>query len=322
MLRKLRLVWKSRGIFSNWLQLCLDYLLGKSELRVKCRDGEATISRKAYVNMVRAYYYGVFKSMSCGVSFKFDGFELPGTWLESILALPCAKRLKACFDEDSVKLTYFNHEIILPKDAAAPFMYDILCENFGGAYDDFNVKDRVVIDIGAGIGDTPVMFAARGAKRVIALEPFPAIYRKAVKVIQINNFEGKVTLLNAALGNADKVVEIEDCDFEAYLLFSPTAVTCRGQKTAIPIYSLKTLTEKFESEELVLKVDCEGCEYEALTDVETLKKFKEIAVEYHEGPQPLIDILRKAGFATKLSPIKSLKIPIERQGYIIAFPER
>ncbi|PYB68470.1 hypothetical protein DMB44_03780 [Thermoplasma sp. Kam2015] len=39
-----------------------------------------------------------------------------------------------------------------------------------------NVFEMDVIDVGASIGDSPIYFALRGAKRVIALEPFPYSY--------------------------------------------------------------------------------------------------------------------------------------------------
>jgi transcription elongation factor Elf1 len=40
-------------------------------------------------------------------------------------------------------------------------------------YDFLPVKNRVVIDIGANIADSSIYFATTGAKKVIALEPFP-----------------------------------------------------------------------------------------------------------------------------------------------------
>ena len=39
-------------------------------------------------------------------------------------------------------------------------------------YQTLPVKDRIVIDIGGSIGDTAIYFALKGAKKVIALEPF------------------------------------------------------------------------------------------------------------------------------------------------------
>ncbi|MGC9108154.1 MAG: FkbM family methyltransferase [Infirmifilum sp.] len=80
----------------------------------------------------------------------------------------------------------------------------IRLENFlDGDYNDLDVKDHVVVDIGAGIGDTVIYFALRGARKVIALEPYPALYSIALRNIEANNVGNRVQLLNAGLGNSD-----------------------------------------------------------------------------------------------------------------------
>ena len=67
------------------------------------------------------------------------------------------------------------------------FLYDIVRENFvGGAYDDLDVGGRTVVDVGAGVGDTEILFALRGARRVVALEPYPSLYGEALINIRAN----------------------------------------------------------------------------------------------------------------------------------------
>ena len=39
-------------------------------------------------------------------------------------------------------------------------------------YDFLKVEDKIIVDIGANIGDTAIYFAVKGAKKVIGLEPF------------------------------------------------------------------------------------------------------------------------------------------------------
>ena len=55
-------------------------------------------------------------------------------------------------------------------------------------YDFLPVKNRVVIDIGADIADSSIYFAMIGAKKVIALEPFPKNFEVAQKNITLNGF--------------------------------------------------------------------------------------------------------------------------------------
>lgn len=40
-------------------------------------------------------------------------------------------------------------------------------------YGAIDVKDKIIVDLGSFIGDTPIYFALKGAKSVIALEPHP-----------------------------------------------------------------------------------------------------------------------------------------------------
>jgi hypothetical protein len=48
----------------------------------------------------------------------------------------------------------------------------------------------------------------------------------------------------------------------------------------------------------LLKLDCEGCEYGLILDAnrETLRRFKRIIIEYHNGYENLCNKLREAGF--------------------------
>jgi FkbM family methyltransferase len=47
---------------------------------------------------------------------------------------------------------------------------------YGDWYEDLNVRGRVVVDVGAYIGDSAIYFALRGARKVVAVEPHPGAY--------------------------------------------------------------------------------------------------------------------------------------------------
>jgi len=73
-----------------------------------------------------------------------------------------------------------------------------------------------------------------------------------------------------------------------------------GKGKKIPMYSLKTIVEEYKIENAVLKMDCEGCEYNLLNeDDETLKKFNRIVLEFHYGYKNIDYKLRNTGFSTK-----------------------
>jgi predicted RNA methylase len=65
--------------------------------------------------------------------------------------------------KDNSKVTLYGS--ITNSDAVGVFL--------NGIYEYLPVAGKTVIDIGANIADSSIYFAVRGAKKVIALEPFP-----------------------------------------------------------------------------------------------------------------------------------------------------
>lgn len=71
----------------------------------------------------------------------------------------------------------------------------------------------------------------------------------------------------------------------------------------------------------VLKMDCEGCEYDVIlsSTEHTLQKFSHILIEYHYSYKDLLDVLIKSGFRTSISvPRRSIADTRMRFGYIFA----
>jgi len=166
-------------------------------------------------------------------------------------------------------------------------------------YGDLNVEDRIVVDIGAYIGDTTIYFLLHGAKHVYAVEPNPAALKIAVENIRRLGLEGRVTFINAAVG--DRIGEVTvnpDAKIEA-----GADINVLRSEGGVPIkvVTLKWLVTEYGIEDAVLKMDCEGCEYESilLEDSDVLRVFKEMVVEYHYGYRNLVNRLRRAGFKVR-----------------------
>jgi len=61
------------------------------------------------------------------------------------------------------------------------------------------------------------------------------------------------------------------------------------------------LINEFDIKEAVLKMNCEGCEYNILNEDDVvLKKFKRIVLEFHYGYKNIESKLKRAGFSTKV----------------------
>ena len=169
-------------------------------------------------------------------------------------------------------------------------------------YKQLDFENEIVIDIGANIGDSAIYFALNGAKKVIALEPTPYSYDFAVKNINFNKWDEKVTILNAGYGTDGEIKVDED-----KITNAGTSLEASQQGRSIKLYSLKTLIEQMAfNNNLVLKMDCEGCEYALLKeDLDTLKKIKRMKIEYHYGYETLVDRLRESNFKVQFTkPIK------------------
>jgi len=170
----------------------------------------------------------------------------------------------------------------------------------GRVYEKLDVSNRVVVDVGAYIGDTSIYFALRGAKKVIAVEPHPAAYRELLENIRLNNLESVVIPINAALSTKPGVICIENVGVEetarAYHKQhgqGPCALTVQA------ITLSEILSKYADSDDVVLKMDCEGCEYDViLSDYDHVRMFKEIILEYHThitgiSPRNLLKVLAR-----------------------------
>lgn len=165
----------------------------------------------------------------------------------------------------------------------------LLYEDLTTMYD-INVKNRDVLDIGAFIGDTPVWFYKRGARRVTAYEP--VYYDICRRYMEVNNVTGEcigkgvwgwqgrvgVTLMGTLTGDrpGDFPIEVEDF----------AEVLSRGYDVA--------------------KLDCEGCEWWLLTAPCAVLKNVDIYIVEIRGPiLPFMDKMRSCGYEGHV--VKKLK---------------
>lgn len=145
-------------------------------------------------------------------------------------------------------------------------------------YKFLNVENQEVIDIGANIGDTAIYFALKGSNRVIALEPYPYSFELALRNVAENGLKEKIRLINAGYGK-DKEIFIDE-----------------NIKS-----SLGLQMSSYSDGKKILKMDCEGCEYDLLKeDNSVLRKFSQVQIEFHHGYKILARKLRKAGFAVDI----------------------
>lgn len=178
---------------------------------------------------------------------------------------------------------------------------------------------KVVLDVGVALGDTPICFILLGAKRVIGLEPQPALFATAVRNVRLNGLENEVTLLNEAAGISGTLTQTVDP-----WASGGTEITDSQGGFTVQSSSLGDLVNRYALEHAILKVDCEGCEYRFLNVTPSdLKPFDLVILEYHRGPDPLAERLSHAGFRVEVLDRRQVHNPSARSpllecGLIIA----
>ena len=168
-------------------------------------------------------------------------------------------------NDGSVKFNYISYSVL-----------EVFEEN---VYGNINVLNKEVIDIGANVGDSSIYFALKGARKVVGVEPLPNVYARAIENVKLNHLEGKIFLINAALGSKSGKIKVP-CNTSTY--GSSVFYTLRTNgECEVPIVTLSEVMKQI-TEPYLLKMDCEGCEFDIiLNDYEHVKMFEKLLMEYH-----------------------------------------
>lgn len=186
---------------------------------------------------------------------------------------------------------------------------DVWSSFIGETYGKLPCKNKIVIDVGANIADTAINFVHKGAKKVIALEPFPINYEFAKSNISKNNMNQQIeVILGGCSSNSSEILVDPKLSGLSYKMEKTNV----GEK--IKQFTLAELIKKFDIAEGIIKMNCEGCEYETIinTPDDVLEGFSHILIQYHEGAGSLANKLSNAGFRI------SNEIYSENKGQLIA----
>ena len=162
-----------------------------------------------------------------------------------------------------------------------------------------------VIDIGANIGIFSLYAAVVGrAARVLSYEPFPESFRLLCGNAEQNRLDAIRAFRLAVAGDRGQR--------QLYVGLGHGLNTLLGTpgRTAVSVDCV-TLEDVFEREHIdrcdLLKLDCEGAEYEILLNAprSLLHRIDRVAMEYHSvaahTPDELVALLETAGFQVRRS---------------------
>jgi FkbM family methyltransferase len=290
-LEKVKLGLVSHYIFDNWLSLLVKYTLTKLGFNVKLmarvKNCIFEVKPETFAALVSGFKDGFIKSIECSNGKIFvNKIEIVNVDDVVYDAVTSAKVLGWIYD--SVNKYWIKGNVRFRH------MYRPILEVFDyGHYESLNVVGRVVVDVGAFIGDSAIYFALKGARRVVAVEPHPGAYAEMLDNIRLNNLEGVIVPVNAGLASKSWQVCVGDADVSDTLVTYHRTGDCPN---TIPAVTLGELINRFSigSDDAVLKMDCEGCEFDViLNDYEHVRLFRELIFEYHSYAvnKPVSDLL-------------------------------
>ena len=162
--------------------------------------------------------------------------------------------------------------------------------------------DKIVVDVGAECGDTPLFFAKMGAK-VYAFEPIKEHFDFMLENIDLNPLlKEKIVPINGAIGRDEILTFYQSSDgIVGNTSFVKNLHGSNVKKIEAKGYSLETALKEFNIKNIdFLKMDCKGCEFllteNALKNVESLKIEYTNNFDKTQTLNQLLDTLEKSGF--------------------------
>jgi FkbM family methyltransferase len=155
-----------------------------------------------------------------------------------------------------------------------------------------------VVDIGANLGAFALYAARQGAKAVLAYEPNSAAFRCLQRNVEANGLSGIVRPRRLAVSAVAGQDVRFPCAPSAYNRIA--AEDESGEFETVRTTSLAEILARDAAQGIdLLKLDCEGAEYDILfsTGPLDIRRVREIRMEYHSGRDTeLKTYLRNAGF--------------------------
>ena len=143
-------------------------------------------------------------------------------------------------------------------------------------------EPRTILDVGANFGLFSLLAAGQfPAATIHAYEPNPRVYPAARANLELVN----ATAFQAGVGKTSGSADIRESGDSR---LAQTVISASG---AIQIVSLAEAITRLGGELDLLKLDCEGAEWDIFDDIESFRRVRAIRMEYHLMGGRTIDAL-------------------------------
>ena len=281
--------YHSEDILRNWLRV----LKPGGKLVMEMPDIEGLCKRFVTANKQERYgilnaIYGSVNTTDIGGPDNITSPHLFGWWPESLFDhLYGAGFREIVFMNEKIPHpeTNFRVEAIKPFEniivdreslmTQEPGTYAEIFEQNTYGVEQSEIQGKTVIDIGANLGMFSLRCVELGAKHIYAIEAHPTTYQSGL-LKNVNQYNSITPLNYAAFSEDDKIVNITTQSVESRLSEQGDPVKTITLNKILNDYSI-------EGNDLVLKIDCEGSEFDVLmtVDRESIRRFSVIYMELH-----------------------------------------
>ncbi len=163
-------------------------------------------------------------------------------------------------------------------------------------------NDSIIVDVGANIGVYSIFASLQGKNNLIyAYEPMKETFDHLTENIKLNDCKDKIIPFNYAIASKKGKTKIFIADSVTNTIVSSNP---NLPSEDIETITLEDVIKENNLERIdLLKMDCEGAEYEIFYNMseEIFPKIKEIRMEFHglENGKELRDFLKTKGFKIK-----------------------
>jgi len=165
------------------------------------------------------------------------------------------------------------------------------------------IGPAIVLDIGAHVGSFACALAQRaGRARILCVEPSPVTSDWLARNLEANNLSGRVTVLQAAVAGTDGAGTLWESG-DASCVSSTTGG--RGRSLPVKTVSLESLVSRAGGPPEVMKIDCEGAEYDTILNSPDWcwKQVRYLFLEYHPVDGHCFDELLDRLYRVGLEPV-------------------
>ena len=169
--------------------------------------------------------------------------------------------------------------------SSSPEVYREVIAHNGYKVDTENLSNRTVIDIGANVGMFSILASNLGAKSVIAVEPVTDTFGTLTTNVQQANFTNIKLLKNVVSDRTGDIAKIGVTQKSGH----NSLYNLSEQVESVETISINDLIIQTKANNIFLKIDCEGAEYDILLGAsqEAMDNVTDVVIEIHADTHPV-----------------------------------